>query len=76
MSAHGSWPEPDSLGLYCPNAIDPFAFGAGSSFEPLHPIPGPTIQARMSSRPFIHMSNGGIDCDASSRISEVSASMS
>src|SRR5438094_124204 len=44
--------------------------------EPRHPIPGPTHQRKMSSRPLSHRSNGGIDCVASSWMSVVSASMS
>ena len=39
-------------------------------------MPGPNHQVKMSSRPASHMSNGGIDCVASSWISDVSASMS
>ena len=44
-SAHGSWPLPDSLGLYWPKANEPLAIGAGSTREPWQPIPGPTHQA-------------------------------
>ena len=44
--------------------------------EPRQPAPGPTHQVRMSSRPLSHRSYGGIDCVASSWISDVSASMS
>ena len=63
-------------GLYCPNAGAPFADTTGTTRESRQPIPGPTHQARMSSRPASHMSNGGIDCVASSWMSDVSASMS
>ena len=64
------------LGLYCPNAGDPFAATVGMTREPRQPAPGPTHQRRMFSRPLSHNSYGGIDCVASSWMSEVSASMS
>ena len=48
----------------------------GITREPWQPIPGPNHHVRMSSRPLSHMSYGGIDCVASSWMSEVSASMS
>ena len=41
--------------------------------EPWHPMPGPNHHLSTSSRPDSHMSNGGIDWVASSRISAVSA---
>ncbi len=44
--------------------------------EPAQPMPGPNHQVKMSSRPVSQRSNGGIDCVASSWISDVSASMS
>ena len=44
-----------------PPFLDPLAFGAGSSREPRHPMPGPSHQSKMSSRPFSHRSYGGID---------------
>ena len=65
-----------SLGLYCPNAGEPFAEMVGMTREPLQPMPGPNHHVKMSSRPRSHMSNGGIDCVASSRMSAVSRSMS
>ena len=74
-SAQGSYP-PSGLGLYCPNAGEPFADPAGTTREPLQPIPGPHHQVKMSSRPVSHSENGGIDWVASSWMSEVSASMS
>ena len=42
----------------------------------IEPMPGPNHQRKMSSRPESHRSYGGIDCVASSRMSDVSASMS
>ena len=71
-----SWPSPASFGLYCANAGAPFAVTVGITREPRQPIPGPNHQVRTSSRPLSHMSNGGIDWIASSRISESKASMS
>jgi hypothetical protein len=62
--------------LYCANAGDPLTEPTGSTREPWHPMPGPNHQVMMSSRPLSHRSNGGIDCVASSWISDVSASMS
>ena len=59
-----------------PRAMQPFADSTGITRESRHPIPGPSHHAKMSSRPCSHMSNGGIDCFASSLINEVSASMS
>jgi hypothetical protein len=53
-SAHGSNPLPVSLGLYCPNAGEPFAAGAGTMREPLQPIPGPNHQ-RGCRRPRSHV---------------------
>ena len=68
---------PQSDGLFMLSlAGDPFADTVGITREPLQPIPGPHHQANMSSRPESHRSYGGIDCLASSRISDVSASMS
>ena len=54
----------------------PFAVLVGITFEPRQLAPGPSHQVKMSSRPRSQRSYGGIDCVASSRISEVSASMS
>ena len=67
---------PSGLGLYWPNAGEPFAETVGITREPLQPIPGPNHQVKMSSRPESQRSNGGIDWVASSWISAVSASMS
>ena len=64
------------LGLYCPNAGEPFAAVVGMTREPRHSAPGPTHHAKMSSRPLSHRSYGGIDWVASSWIRAVSASMS
>ena len=66
-----------SLGLYCPNAGEPFAADVGNHAASRGSrCPGPNHHVKMSSRPASHMSNGGIDCVASSWISDVSASMS
>lgn len=65
-----------SAGLYCPKAGAPFAAIVGMTRDPRQPAPGPTHQRSTSSRPFSHRSYGGIDCVASSWISETSASMS
>jgi hypothetical protein len=62
--------------LYWPKAGAPFAATAGITREPRQAIPGPSHQAKMSSRPRSQRSYGGIDCTASSWISDVSASMS
>src|SRR5439155_26073656 len=75
-SDHGSKPLPVALGLYCPYAGEPFALTVGTSREPRQPAPGPNHQRNMSSRPLSHRSYGGIDCLASSRITDVSAVMS
>ena len=73
--AHGSWP-PSGLGLYCPKAGEPLADIVGMTREFLQPMPGPHHHSKMSSRPRSHMSKGGIDWVASSRIRDASASMS
>src|SRR5436190_638611 len=49
---------------------------AASTREPLQPMPGPNHQVMMSSRPLSHMSYGGIDWVASSRMRAVSADRS
>ena len=63
-------------GRYCPKAGEPLADPAGITREPRQPAPLPTHQLRMSSRPRSQSSYGGIDCVASSWMSDVSASMS
>src|SRR3989304_1965169 len=52
-------------------ALVPCPAGGGPPRRPRQPIPGPSHQRRMSSRPLSHRSYGGIDCVASSWIREV-----
>ena len=73
--AHGMYP-PAGSGLYWANAGQPLA-KVGSRREPRQALgPGSSMNFPMSSAPWIHMANGGIDCTASScsRVTRLSMS--
>ena len=75
-NAQGSCSPFGPLGLYWPNAGEPFAATVGITREPRHAAPVVSQNEKICSRPWSHIANGGIDWVASSAISAVSDSMS